>query len=211
MISRIEGELLAARPGRVELRDGALTYEVLVPACDEDELREQVGAQTCLFTLHYLEAQGQGSSFMPRLIGFRTAAQRAFFELFTTVKGVGNRKALRAMVMPHGAIAEAIATKDVDLLVSLPEIGRRTAESIVAELHGKIDRFIEMKPIAREASGPAGAGASEIVQDAVAVLVQLGEPRQHARRLAERALAADPTIDAPDTLVAAALRLKELR
>ncbi|MHC5023132.1 MAG: Holliday junction branch migration protein RuvA [Planctomycetota bacterium] len=209
MISRIEGELLVAQDGRVELRCGSVTYEVLVPACDLEELPEPVGETTYLFTLHYLEAQGQGASFLPRLIGFRTAGQRAFFELFTTVKGVGNRKALRAMVMPHGAIAEAIATKDLDLLVSLPEIGRRTAETIVAELHGKVDGFVEMKPLATEATG--AAAASGLVHDAVAVLVQLGEPRQHARRLAERALAADPAIDAPEVLVAAALRLKELR
>jgi Holliday junction DNA helicase RuvA len=211
MISRIEGELAAVHDGRVEIAVGPITYEVLVPACDIDGLHDRTGETVSFFTLHYLEVHSQGASYMPRLIGFRTAASRAFFELFTTVKGVGNRKALRAMVVPFGAIADAISSKDLDLLVSLPEIGRRTAETIIAQLHGKVDRYVEAKPLASSrAAGAARGGDDSLVGDAVAVLVQLGEPRQHASRLVERALAADSTIDAPDALVAAAFRLKQL-
>jgi Holliday junction DNA helicase RuvA len=145
---------------------------------------------------------------VPRLIGFATPEDRAFFELFTTVKGIGNRKALRALQLPFGTIAAAIAQRDLDLLKSLPEIGKRTAETIVAELHGKVDQFVELKPM--PADGVADSGKSALVRDAVAVLTQLGEPKLIARQLVDRALAADPTLESAEVIVAAAFRLKEL-
>ena len=127
-----------------------------------------------------------------------------------------NRKALRALQLPCGTVAGAIAEKDVDLLKSLPEIGKRTAETIVAELSGKIDRFIELKPTgakrdsANSAGGAANDARTELIRDAVAVLVQLGEQKLIARQLVDRALAADKTLNTADQLMAAALRLKQL-
>lgn len=141
MISRVEGELIRVEDGRAEVRVGGIVHEVLIPAADEARLLTQVGGAVQFHTLHYLEGQGQGSSFWPRLIGFRSPLERDFFELFTTVKGIGNRKALRALQMPFGMVAELIARRDVSMLTTLPEIGRKTAETIVVELKGKVERF----------------------------------------------------------------------
>ena len=205
MISRIEGDLVAACGGRVELRCGPLTYELLVPAGDQPRLAGLVGDRVEFHTLHFLESQTQGASYVERPIGFATADQRAFFELLTTVKGLGTRRALRALQLPYQTIAEAIVNKDIDLLISLPEIGRRTAETIVAELHGKVDRLVELKPADPSADVPQRAA---MIRDAVAVLTQLGEPSLPARRLIEHALADDPSLDSADALVAAAYRVK---
>ena len=212
MISRIEGRLVAIDRGRAHVQCGDLTYEVLVCAADQQRLAASIDETVNFHTLHYLEGQGQGTSFVPRLIGFDSETDRAFFELFTTVKGMGNRKALRALALPFGAIAEAIAARDVDVLKSLPEVGKRTAQTIVTELHEKVDRFVELKPAPGGASASTAeeAARSGLIHDAVAVLTQLGEPQLQARQLAERALAADPTMDSPEDLVAAAYRLKEL-
>lgn len=209
MISRIEGELVGVEGGRAELRCGDLTYTLLVPAADEDALLERVGSRIRIHTLHYLEAQGQGSSFVPRLVGFASADARAFFELLTTVKGLGARKALRALSLPYQTIAEAIACRDTGLLIALPEIGRRTADTIVAELNGKVDRFLG--PVASDRPVPGGSapsGAGIVMRDAVAALTQLGEPKLHARQLVEQAIADDPTLDSADAMVAAAYRVR---
>ncbi len=212
MISRIEGELVSARDGRVELSCGPLTYEVHVPAVEQQPLSEAVGSRIELHTLHLMESQAQGAAFVPRLMGFRSAQQRAFFELLTTVKGLGSRKALRAMQLPHPIIAEAIATKDVVLLTSLPEIGKRTSETIVAQLHGKVDGFLELKP-PHDATSPSDASGepsrAEMIRDALAALTQLGESSIQAHRLIERALAVDSSLESADALVTAAYRLKE--
>jgi Holliday junction DNA helicase RuvA len=211
MISRLEGELIEVDGGRASVRCGQLTYDLLVPAADQAELASRLNETVHFHTLHYLEGQGQGTSFVPRLIGFQTEADRRFFELFTTVKGMSNRKALRALALPFSTIAGAIATKDVVTLKSLPEVGPRTAQTIVAELHGKVDQVIELKPgDGMPAASGVEAADADVIRDAVAVLHQLGEPAHQARQLVERALAADPTIDTPDGLVAAAFRLKEM-
>jgi len=210
MITRIEGRLTAVHAGRVELESPPLVYELLVPAGDVQSLNSDVGNTVRFHTLHYMEAQGQGTSFIPRLIGFRTPADRAFFELFTTVKGMGNRKALRALELPFTRIAAAIATRDVDLLVSLPEIGKRTAETIVAELNGKVDKFtgdaaIELKP---SAGGATDSAQMDIARDAIAVLTMLGESKTDATKMVNAALATEPDLATADAVVETAYRLR---
>lgn len=208
MICRIEGELLAVAGGRAALRAGPITYELMVPACDEERLAGLIGGEVEFHVLQYLESQGQGASYAPRMVGFSSAPQRAFFEVLTTVRGLGTRRALRALRLPHQEIAGAIAAKDLGLLVTLPEIGRRLAETMVAQLSGKVDRFIEAKPRAPEAAAPPAAGG-EAARDAIAVLTRLGEPLRDARRLVERALGAEPDLATPEAIVAAACRMKE--
>ena len=207
MISRIEGELVGVQDGRAELRCGHLTYTLLIPAADEDAMAERVGDRIEIHVLHYLEGQGQGTSFVPRLIGFASTEARAFFELLTTVKGLGARKVLRALRLPYTSIAEAIACRDTDLPRSLPEIGARTAATIVAELHGKVDRFLGPAPGSADGA-ETSRGGSGVLRDAVAALTQLGEPKLHARQLVELALAGDPSLDSADALVAAAYRVR---
>lgn len=206
MISRIEGELLTVEGGRAELRCGPIVTELMVPASDTARLSQEVGEHLTFHTLLSFDAAGQGTSFVPRLIGFQSREARAFFELFTTVKGVGARKALRALELPFGHVAQAIAERDIALLTTLPEIGKRTAETIVAELHGKVDQFVELKPLGNDVVPDTRAA---LVREAAAVLSQLGESASNARQLIDRALAVDGELDTPDALVAAALRIKE--
>ncbi len=210
MIARISGTLLSVDHGTAELTVGQFVYEVSVPGYDIPALSMQIGADVGFFTIHYLEGQGQGSSFAPRLIGFQSKSDREFFELFTTVKGIGNRKALRAMQTTPSRIAEAIVNQDPKFLATLPEIGKRTAESIVVELKGKVDDFLSStRPSScgfPDSAPPSAAHA--LAEDAVLVLLQLGEARIVARGLVERVLAVEPEIASAQILVTKALRLR---
>src|SRR5262249_42372088 len=170
---------------------GGVVYEVLIPAFLAERLKGQVGAAVTLTTFQYLESQGQGTSFVPRLVGFQSTAERSFFELFTTVKGIGNRRALRAMAEDPATIARAIMTKDAKALTKLPEIGKRMAETIIAELSGKVDTFLstaEVKQLDAAAHGVAAAG-DPVAEEAVMALVALGETRSDAQGMVARALA----------------------
>ncbi len=213
MIASIEGELISAEDGAALVQVGPIAYEVLVPAADVPALAGQRGSVVRFVTLHYLEGQGQGSSFWPRLIGFRSAEDRDFFELFTTVKGIGVRKALRALQRPFAEVAAAIARRDEKALTALPEIGKKMAETIVVELKDKVARFTATAGGGMDAAVVggvvAGAGAlAGAAGDAVIVLVQLGEARPMAERLIERALQVEGAKAAAEVLVAAALRLR---
>ena len=184
-----------------------MVYELFVPAFDLQSLHGRVGTTAQFETFHYLESQGQGTTLLPRLIGFSSSVDRDFFVLFTTVKGIGNRKALRAMALPTRTIAAAIASRDLDTLKSLPEVGRRTAETIVAELHEKMEPFLAA---AGMAATPQVGGVSRggLAQDALAVLLALGEPRHMAVQWIDRALTDEPEIPDAQTLVTAAFRIK---
>lgn len=197
MITRLEGKLeeIAGLTCTVQPAGAAIAYEVMVPGYLAQELHASIGRTIRLHTLEYLEAQGQGTSFIPRLIGFGSASERRFFELFTTVKGLGSKRALRALALPPAQIAGIIAARDTAALKRLPEIGPRLAETVVAELHGKVNPFVD--PAAHvEAKPPASSPA---LGDAVSALVALGEKREEAERLAieaVRSLSANATPDA---------------
>ncbi len=160
MIARITGILDRIDTGSVLIRlDMGLSYEVLVPAYTAGRLQGRLGQPLTLHTFHFIESQGQGTTSYPRLAGFLTAADRKFYELFTTCKGVGNKRALRAMALATPQIAGAIVDRDLAMLQSLPEIGRRMAETIVATLTGKVDAFLS--PLDSEGlpdEAPAEAG-----------------------------------------------------
>jgi Holliday junction DNA helicase RuvA len=196
MICRITGNIVAVEGNAavVEQPEGGIARQVLLPAYLAERLGEHLGRPVTLHTLEYLEAQGQGSSFIPRLIGFAQPDDRRFFELFTTVKGLGNRKTLRAMALPPSEIAAMVIAKDAKALQQLPEIGKRLADTVIAELSGKLDAFVDPGVILEAKSATAAArfslapGAGGALQDALAVLQSLGQTQAEAERAIERAL-----------------------
>ncbi len=203
MIGRISGRLEELNEAAALLDvGGGLWYEVYVPACDVDPLARRVGQDIVLYTIHYFEGDPAHGQLAPRLIGFSRQTDRDFFRLFTTVKGIGVRKALRAMVRPVAEVATAIQNKDTKLLQTLPGIGRRAAETILAELTGRVDDFAG--PAVPVAASPLPQPAEE----ALAVLIQLGERRSDATALIERVLAVAPELNAPEAILQHAYRFK---
>ncbi|MCW5765745.1 MAG: hypothetical protein KIT68_07200 [Phycisphaeraceae bacterium] len=208
MITRLTGLLEAVEGAAASVRlPGGLALEVLLPAYLARTLATQVGQPVTFHTLAYLEGQGQGTSFLPRLIGFASPAERRFFEVFTSVKGIGNRKALRAMAEPVGVIAAAVQRQDARALIELPEIGRRMADTIIAELKGKLDAFVtDTITEARAGARPAPAPRSDLPpaqRDAVDALISLGETRADAEAKVRRALERAADLDTPERIVAA--------
>ena len=203
MIARITGRLeeLAGSSALIDV-GGGLWYEVLVPACDIERLSRRAGQDVILHTIHYFEGNPSHGVQTPRLIGFLAENDRDIFSLFTTVKGIGIRKALRALVRPPTEVAAAIANKDAKFLVALPEIGKRTAERIIVELSDKVDEF------AGELTPTSEAEIPESAAEAIAVLVQLGERRTDAAALVERVIAVAPELDSPEAIIQKVYRLK---
>jgi len=204
MIARLTGKLLeVAEAAALVDGGGGLCYEALVPAFDVERLSRRIGQEVVLHTIHYVEGDPSHGVQTPRLLGFVAEADRDFFRVFTTVKGVGVRKALRALVRPVAEVAAAIQAKDAKFLIAMPEIGRRTAEQIIAELNGKVEDFA-----GEAAAGVPEAQMPESAAEAVAVLVQLGERRADAAALIERVLAVAPELDSPEAILQQAYRLR---
>ncbi len=204
MIARITGRLEEVGDGSALIDCGVgLWYEVRVPACELDRLTRRVGQEVVLHTIHVIEGDPSRGQVVPRLIGFSSETDRDFFKAFTKVKGIGVRKALRALVRPFAEVAAAIEAKDARLLVALPEIGKRTAELIIAELNGKVAQFAGEVSFADETSELSEAG-----NEAVSALVQLGEKRPDAMALVERVLTVAPEAQTPEEIIRYVYKLK---
>ena len=219
MITRLTGTLIDLSSDRATLDPGqGLVYEVLLPSFAAQRLSISLGKAVTLYTLYYMESQNQGATFLPRLAGFLSPQDKAFFELFVTVKGIGNRKALRAMVLPTHQLAMAIADRDLKLLQTMPEIGRKMAETITVTLRDKVESYLNApRSVAPNDSDQGGQGtggvnapsrATSLSRSAVEVLVQLGEERGRAMELVDRVLSQDDAPGEIDALVAAVYRLK---
>jgi Holliday junction DNA helicase RuvA len=215
MIARLRGTLERVAEGKVLIEVGqGLTYEVLVPGHVMARLSGREGEAISLHTLHFLEGSAQGTTMTPRLAGFLTEVDRAFYELFVTCKGIGHRKALRSMTMNTAQLAAAIADRDVALLQSLPEIGRRTAETIVATLRGKVDPFVAETSYAGagQADDTPGPGdrrpAAGLPREGLEVLLQLGENRAQAMQWIDRAMDGQPRPQTVEQLLARVYEIK---
>lgn len=143
MIQKISGKIDSVGEETITLELNGIYYEILIPSGLAEPLRNQAreGLSVTLYTYHYIESSGGSSNLFPRLVGFTVPSDREFFRLFTTVSGIGVRKALRCLTVPVRDIARSIENKDIPLLKKLPGIGPRMAEKIVAELSGKTARF----------------------------------------------------------------------
>src|ERR1035437_6702684 len=111
MIVRLSGKLDFVGTDCVHVTIGELTHELLVPAADIPFLQTKIGQSVTFFTVEYLEGNASFGQLAPKMLGFLRIQDREFFDLFTTVKGIGTRKALRALALPVGDIARAIALK----------------------------------------------------------------------------------------------------
>ena len=202
MIARIRGQLEELAETTVIVATGDMAYEVLIPACDVERLHRRLGQPVVFHTIHYLEGDPSHGQVTPRLIGFLNETDRDFFKVFTTVKGIGVRKALSALIRPVAEIAAAISAKDAKILSSLPGVGPRSAERIIADLHGKVDLFAgEIVPSAEQTLTDAGT-------EAIAILIQLGEKQADAMALVERVLAVSPELDQPEAIIQTAYKMK---
>lgn len=211
MIVRLEGILERVEGGRVVVspEGGAVAHEVLVARVVGEMLMGREGERVVLHTMEYLEGVSQGSSFVPRMVGFLTEEQKRFFEVFTGAKGLGTRKALKAMAAPVGVMARAIREGDVKMLQTLPEIGKRLAETVVVDLKGKMDPFVGAEgEVELKGSGVDVLG-SDAARQAVAALVQLGDTKADAERLVAKALEQSGGGEAaPDELLALAFSIR---
>jgi holliday junction DNA helicase RuvA len=207
MISALTGELIAVDETRavVDLRLGQVLYELLVPAADVPSLRDLIGTEVTFYTLMYLEGDPNRGNLEPRLLGFLRREDKRFFELFTTVKGIGPKTALRALSAPIGEIAHAIETRNSRFLIGLDGIGKRSAELVIAELSGKVQTFMAAGPIT---PGAPTSRRTAIEEDAIAALMQLGERRSDAELLLERAKKTNGELRTTDALLREMLRLR---
>ena len=141
MIAQIEGKLINLSTDSGLFRVGQIGYEVMLPGYVISELSGKIGTEITLCTMEYLEGTPGKGNMIPRLVGFLSEEEREFFGKYTSVKGLGIKKGLKSLTIPIATIASYIESGDEKLLVTLPAVGKRLAQLIIAELKGKLGDF----------------------------------------------------------------------
>jgi Holliday junction DNA helicase RuvA len=204
VIARLEGKLVKLDTESALVQLGATAYEVMLPGYCINALAGSIGADVTLCTMEYYEGSLGGGNLIPRIVGFLSDGEKEFFIKYTSVKGIGIRKALRSLSMPIANIASAIESGDDKMLMALEGIGKRTAQQIIAELKGKLGGFaIGVEQAATKAAfRPFQAEALEI-------LIAWGEKRNEAIELIGLACKRHPDIKSAEELVPLVYRLKQ--
>ncbi|HIX08998.1 MAG TPA: Holliday junction branch migration protein RuvA [Firmicutes bacterium] len=181
MIGYLRGRVLSLQPGYILLDVNGVGYEVICSGAAFANLSGvKKGEEGEVYT--YLQVSEQGVA----LYGFSDLKEKELFLRLTSVQGVGAKLAIAALSSLRPAdLAEAIYTADVKRLTAVKGLGKKTAERIVLELHGKISAD-EILGEAGEAR-PAALPGSQADDDAVAALMNLGFTRQESARAVERA------------------------
>ena len=187
MIRKITGVLSDLPDECAVLEVPPFEYEVLVPEFTRRQIQMKVGEKISLHTIQYIDGNVQkGGRMTPRLIGFNSIAEKQFFEVFCSVGGLGVKKALKAIVRPVPDVARTIEQQDVKGLTTLPGIGPKMAEKIVAELRRKMARFALLIPAAEGASGVV---STSITEEVYQILVSFGHSEMEARKMVDDVLA----------------------
>jgi holliday junction DNA helicase RuvA len=80
-----------------------------------------------------------------KLFGFTTWEEKGAFEVLISLNGVGPKVALALLsTMSLAMLRTCVEDKRVDLLQMIPGVGKRTAEKMLVELSGKVDKIPAM-------------------------------------------------------------------
>ncbi len=202
MISRLRGTLIEQGESQLLLDVAGVCYEVMVAPSILAAIAERLGPtrELELITFHYQQLEvGRG---IPVLIGFLQDIEREFFLRFISVSGVGPKAAIKALTLPIPVIAQAIDEGNLTILRSLPGIGEQRAKEIVAKLQGKVGKYALMRT-KETAAQPQSKDqkASEIEEEAVAILVQLEYKRPEAKEMVQAVLKRNPKIASAEELL----------
>jgi Holliday junction DNA helicase RuvA len=131
MIGRIKGVLVQKSPPRILVDCQGVGYDIDVPMSTLYQLPEN-GSTVTLLTHHLVREDAQ------QLYGFATESEREAFRTLIKISGVGARTALTILSgMSVADIAQAVTLQDSSRLMTVPGIGKKTAERLLLELKGK--------------------------------------------------------------------------
>lgn len=209
MIAQISGKLIGLEDdcGLVDI--GGICYEVMLPGYAISGLSVKIGKDITLCTMEYFEGTPGKGNLIPRMVGFLTPSEREFFRCYTSVKGMGIKKGLKSLTIPIPRIAAAIESGDEKMLISLPSVGKRLAQLMIAELKGKLENFAAGETYTADGETPAGAAFDTFQTEALEILVAWGEKRNEAMELIDMACKRHPEIKTAENLVPLVYRIKQ--
>ncbi len=177
MISAVKGRVFDISPGKVQLETGSgVILQILVPVSSFTTIKNE--KEVLLHTVLRIKED------LMVLYGFLTSKEKAFFEKFTAISGIGGKTALSLIsAFSLNELVEAINNGDAGKISSIPGIGKKTAQRIILELTGKLELEEEQ-----------AAGAVQMREDLISGLVNLGYPAKSVTEYVNKTLKEYPDV-----------------
>ena len=184
MIAYIRGKVLTTTEETMIIDVNGLGYEVF---CSAGAFKKaNAGEYVELHT--YLQVKEDGIT----LFGFESVKEKELFLKLISVSGVGPKLGISILAtLSADDFALAIATADVKRLSTVKGLGKKTAEKIVLELHGKISAAEVLGASGDDLTAPAQTTAtaklSAADEEAVSALMSLGFTRTESVQAVKKA------------------------
>lgn len=173
MIALLTGLIAHKSPDHIILDVQGVGYRVLIPFSTYYELPDVGGTAS----LHIHTSVREDAIL---LYGFRTRLEKSFFQLLITVSGVGPKLArdILSNIQP-GPLAQALAQGDLNKLLTIPGIGKKTAERLILELKDKVGK-LDLSSL--PATDAREIPADDVAEDVISALLNLGYKEPHVRK-----------------------------
>lgn len=186
MIAHLSGTLLSKQATSAIVDVGGVGYEVAIPLSTFYELGEAGSPVQLRIYTHVREDAIQ-------LYGFRTARERELFLQLISVNGVGPGLAIKLLSgMNADEMIASIRTNNLVRLVSIPGVGRKTAERLVVDLRDKIavlsSPALEEEFAAKTAAEGGAITEESMRHDAMSALANLGYQKSAAEKAVKSAI-----------------------
>lgn len=183
MIAYLRGKVLTTTAETAILDVNGVGYEVY---CSGGAFRKLTVGQTA--ELHtYLQVKEDGMT----LFGFESVREKEMFLKLISVPNVGPKMGIAVFgALSVDDFAQAIATADVKRLSAVKGLGKKTAEKIVLDLHGKISAAEILSANGDDLSGAAAVPVSKLTaadEEAVSALMGLGFTRAESTQAVKKA------------------------
>jgi Holliday junction DNA helicase RuvA len=185
MIAFLRGKLLEKHPNQIIVDISGVGYDVVIPISTFSSLPNP-GTEVALRIHTHVREDAIA------LFGFLTLEEKALFEKLISVSGIGPKLAITVLSgLATPALIDAIRGGQVDQLVRIPGVGKKTAERMVLELKERLEG------LGAGASAPgisvrAEPALSGIEQDVLSALLNLGCNRASAEAAVRKAKTAEP-------------------
>lgn len=178
MIGYLKGKIISAKPTQIILDVNNVGYLIHISISTFEKISDQ--SEISLYIHTHVREDALN------LYGFYTEAEKEMFELLISISGIGPKVALSILSgISVDELQNAIQTENVSRLVSVPGVGRKTAERVVLELKSKVG-FIETT---------ASKGIDfTIKQEAVLALTTLGYNQKVAEKIVRDLLSSNPAL-----------------
>lgn len=172
MIATLTGILKFKSPTEILVEVHGIGYTISIPLSTYEKLGD-LGSSVSLLTHFHVREDAM------LLFGFSTEEERRLFKLLISVSGIGPKIAQSTLSgMNVEELKSHIVGGNVNALMAIPGVGRKTAERLIVELRDKAGKTLtESEPISA-----IGMATAAMRIEALQALTSLGYNQQIAEK-----------------------------